>query len=292
MTDETKQSESSEPETIDGEAQEIASTRSEEIPTGANDPDPTPATAGELAVRGPVNPPSAIVPLGAEEVVAGMTAYQELLPKLLDDSDYQAAERGKRFVKKSGWRKIARAFGLSVEIRSQHVERDDEGIPVRANVVARAVHAPTGQFSDGDGGCSTAESRFARSSGRQKLENDLLATATTRAKNRAISDLVGMGDVSAEEVAGGGDGAEIPPWGPEASRGARQTAGNALTYLLDGDREAAKAKIGEIEKAHGGYLPTAVVSGISTAAGIVKARQEPADAEGEGAGKGEEAGGE
>lgn len=290
MTDEKQ---SDEPETIEGSATEVTPAESSppttttEIPTGPNDPDPAPAS---IAVQGPQNPPSAIVPLAAEDVVRGMTAYQELLPQLLTDSDYQTAERGKKFVKKSGWRKIARAFGLSVEIRSQHVERDEEGMPLRANVVARAVHAPSGQFSDGDGGCSTAESRFGKPQGRQKLENDLLATATTRAKNRAISDLVGMGDVSAEEIDGGGGGAPpMPPYGPEASRGARQTCGNALTYLFDGDREAARGEIAKIEEAHGGYLPVSVVSGISTAAAIVKARQEPADAEeGDGDGDGEE----
>ncbi len=250
----------SEAEAIAGEATEV---RSE-------------ADAGEeLALAAPVNPPSAIVPLEAEQVVRGMTAYQELLPKLLVDSDYQAAD-GKRFVKKSGWRKIARAFGLSVEIRSQHVERDGDGVPVRANVVARAVHAPTGQFSDGDGGCSTAESRFAKAKGRQKLENDLLATATTRAKNRAISDLVGMGDVSAEEViASAGSANEPPPWGPVASESARQVCENALSYLHGGDRQGVEETIAEVVRVHGGYLPTAVVSGISTAAAIVKARTEP-----------------
>jgi hypothetical protein len=287
MTDEPKQSKSSEPETIDGEATETTkpASTSVAIPTGASEGEPR-----ALEIAAPANPPSAIVPLDADAVVAGMAAYQDLIPQLLTDSDYQAAGRGKRFVKKSGWRKIARAFGLSVEIRSQHVERDEEGKPLRANVVARAVHAPTGQYQDGDGGCSISEDRFSGPRGNQsKIENDLIATATTRAKNRAISDLVGMGEVSAEEADGGAgiDQPPPPPWGPEASRGARQTCGNALTYLFDGDRDAAKAEIARIEETHGGYLPTAVVSGVTVAAGILKARQEPADSDDKADEKGE-----
>ena len=35
---------------------------------------------------------------------------------------------------------------------------------------------------------------------REVNEHDILATAETRAKNRAISDLVGGGSVSAEEI--------------------------------------------------------------------------------------------
>lgn len=58
-----------------------------------------------------------LTPLDADSVIEGMRAYQDLLPKLLDDSDYQGTGSD-RFVKKSGWRKIARAFNLSVEIVS------------------------------------------------------------------------------------------------------------------------------------------------------------------------------
>lgn len=128
-----------------------------------------------------------------------MAEYQRTVRAVLDASDYQTAERGRRFVKKSGWRKIAKAYGLSLEMLTCTVERDDAGLPTRAEVWIRAI-APNGQRQDADGYCSADESRFQRGGGRQKLENDLRATATTRAKNRAISDLVGMGEVSAEEI--------------------------------------------------------------------------------------------
>jgi hypothetical protein len=149
----------------------------------------------------PVAPAGVMMPFDADEVKDAMSAYQETVRATLAPSDWQGqpGARGS-FVKKSGWRKIAKAFGLSVTRVDDGVERDEEGAPVRAWAVYRAAH-PNGQSQDGDGYCSVDEGRFARSGGRQKLENDLRATATTRAKNRAISDLVGMGEVSAEEVA-------------------------------------------------------------------------------------------
>ena len=175
-----------------------------------------------------------LMPMDTEQVVAGMEAYQDLLPKLLKPSDWQDAGRDGKFVKKSGWRKIARAFNLSVMVVSVRVERDETGLPTRAEAIARA-QAPNGQVSDADGYCSSDEKRFASEKGRQKLENDLRATATTRAKNRAISDLVGMGEVSAEEVDAGASASL-----PLATEQQTNTLGAALNWLLP-PAEAAQA---------------------------------------------------
>ena len=142
--------------------------------------------------------------LPREDVVASFREYQSLCSDLLDKSDWQGIPGGNNsFVKKSGWRKIATAFDLDVQIIKSSVDRAPDGTPLRAEVIARAI-APSGRYMDGDGYCAADEKRFREAKGRQKLENDLRATATTRAKNRAIADLVGMGDVSAEEVSAGG----------------------------------------------------------------------------------------
>jgi len=142
-----------------------------------------------------------LMPFDADEVREAMVAYQRTVAATLDATDWQGTPGGRQsFVKKSGWRKIAKAFGLSVELVEVKVERDSDGTPTRAEAIARAI-APNGQRQDADGYCSVDESRFTGKGGRQKLENDLRATATTRAKNRAIADLVGMGEVSAEEMA-------------------------------------------------------------------------------------------
>lgn len=151
---------------------------------------------GLVAIRPPAGR-EVLMPLEAERVVEGMRRYQRLLRDLLEPSDWQTHDkRGnaleRPFLKKCGWRKIARAFNLSFERISGAVERDEAGSPLRAEVWIRAV-APNGQYGDGDGYCSLDEGRFNSARGRAKLENDLRTTATTRAKNRAVADLVGMG---------------------------------------------------------------------------------------------------
>lgn len=61
------------------------------------------------------------------------------------------------------------------------------GSPDAKRFVQRAI-MPDGRFSDGWGGCTPVEKRFA------KPNHDVPATAETRAKNRACSDLFGIGE--------------------------------------------------------------------------------------------------
>lgn len=208
-----------------------------------------------------------IRPLNVDDLVQSMDDYQALLPRLLSNSDYQDAGRGKRFVKKSGWRKIATAFDLDVQIIRSIVDRDEHGQPQRAEVWARAI-APSGRSMDGDGYCSVDEERFSGPRGnKSKLENDLRATATTRAMNRAISGLVGMGEVSAEEVdAGHGSNQPAgPPFGP-AYVGAGVDVGNAIAALVG--VEHVEEIVGPILK-QAGYMPQIVADTLLAAAAAV-----------------------
>ena len=231
---------------------ELAARENAQAPQRAHgeivDEHPPPAAAGELAHR-PARAEGALMPLPAEQVVAGMRAYQRLLRDLLDPSDWQTHDHNgkaldKPFLKKQGWRKIARAFNLSFERVHAHVEREENGTPRRAEVWIRAV-APNGQYGDGDGYCSADEGRFKSWRGRQKLENDLRSTATTRAKNRATADLVGMGEVSAEEIdpAGAHDEATSAALaaGAPASEELRRAALAALRWLLSDPQAAERA---------------------------------------------------
>jgi hypothetical protein len=153
-------------------------------------PQATPTPTNAVAVRGP------LAPLDLEQTRASMQLYQEGLRALLDESDWQVfhdkdgAER--KFVKKSGFRKIATWFELNLEVTKIEIDRDQNGNPRRARAIARAV-APNGRYADGDGAASLGERTFS------KPENDLPAQATTRAMNRAISNLVGMGAVCLPE---------------------------------------------------------------------------------------------
>lgn len=209
-----------------------------------------------------------IRPLNAEALAESFTEYQQLLPKLLNDSDYQDAGRGKRFVKKSGWRKIATAFDLDVQIIRSIVERDEHGKPQRAEVWARAI-APSGRMMDGDGYCSIDEDRFSGPRGNQsKLENDLRATATTRAMNRAISGLVGMGEVSAEEVSASDDAGPI--WAAPATDTLKRQALDALTEII-GSPALAKQFLNALAQKTDGQLPGIVAAWVSNLPDWIKA---------------------
>lgn len=228
-------------------------------------PEPEPSTA--LAVHAARPTREALTPLDAEQVVAGMQAYQELLPRLLDDSDYQRVG-SRRFVKKSGWRKIARAFNLSVEIVTVRVLRDDHGGPVRAEAICRAI-APNGQVQDGDGYCAIDEDRFSSDRANlSKVENDLRATATTRAKNRAISDLVGMGEVSAEE-ADAGQGTGLPAWAQPADGALLQQAREAVKEIGGAHAPLLGGKIAE---ACHGVLPVSVCHVLAYVQAAIEAK--------------------
>ena len=219
--------------------------------------------------------PLRAMPLG--QVRAAMAEYQDGLQALLDDSDWQSfTDRRdgspKQFVKRSGWRKVATWFGLDLLVRSTLIERvaarvcpkcghayiergTNEGDPQRALVTARAV-APNGRAAEDVGACSLDERRFS------KPEHDLIATATTRALNRATSNLVGMGELSAEEV---GDAEPTPVPLPDWA----QPASDQLLIVM---RAKLGALVGE-QRAHAleraiaeqyGYLPT-VTTGLVTA---------------------------
>jgi hypothetical protein len=252
----------------------------EEIPSEPG-PLPPPAQAVALAPRAPAER-EVLMPLDPAQVVEGMRQYQQLLRDLLEPSDWQTEDKNgnpleRPFLKKSGWRKIARAFNLSFERVHSRVERDEDGSPVRAEVWIRAV-APNGQYGDGDGYCSADEVRFKSWKGRQKLENDLRSTATTRAKNRATADLVGMGEVSAEEIAPASedvDHVRALAAGAPASEELARVAFAALAQLLgrgEPDPTAAR-RVGERIAQDHGYLPVAVGRALCYAATALGAKR-------------------
>lgn len=129
---------------------------------------------------------------GLDTIAESFDAYVALCNRLLTPDDFQAIQ-GREYRKKSAWRKLAVAFGVSCSYLERNYERDDAGRLIRAEVIVRAT-APNGRYMDGLGVCDRLERRFT------KPEHDIPATAATRATNRACSDLFGMGEVSAEEI--------------------------------------------------------------------------------------------
>lgn len=119
-------------------------------------------------------------------------AYQIVTKEILDDGDYQTI-KGKKFKKKSAWRKYARAFNITTEILDKEIVKNDKEMVKDATFIIRAT-LPTGRFADGWGNCSRSEG------GKNHPNHDIPATAMTRATNRAIADLIGAGEVTAEEI--------------------------------------------------------------------------------------------
>lgn len=167
----------------------------------------------------PTDQPRALIDVN--RAVDEWKLYLELTERLLDRSDYQKIGTNK-FKKKSAWRKYAKAFNISAEIIKEEVERGPDGYPIFARVWVRAEE-PSGRYQVADQECHALEKccPVARGQGCTKSGNhrhcapdcdgrihfshpgDITATATTRAKNRAISDLIGAGEVSYEEAEGG-----------------------------------------------------------------------------------------
>lgn len=156
-------------------------------------------------------------------IKAAFAEYQALRMQLLEKSDFQKIGR-REHPKKSAWRKLSTAFGVSLSIVSKDHTREGGRI-VRSEFVCRAT-ASNGRFAEGWGlcdvhekccepGCTKGSGHFhcpARSGEEctgfrhfSHAEHDIPATAETRAKNRAASDLFGMGEVSAEEILGAGE---------------------------------------------------------------------------------------
>lgn len=145
-----------------------------------------------------------------DEALRVWKQYKDLKEKIIEPSDIQKIE-GKDFLKKSYWRKIATFFNLSVEVISESHEQ--VGRTIVWHFTCKAI-ASKGRFAIGVGSCDAYEKatlKDGRYMGYNKNTkswyeakansiHNIRATAETRAFNRAVSNLVGGGEVSAEEV--------------------------------------------------------------------------------------------
>jgi hypothetical protein len=92
---------------------------------------------------------------------------------------------------------------------------------------------------DGTGACTQDEKGFDGKPLARSL-HETRATAETRAKNRAISDLMAFGEVSAEEISDYRDAAEsavVPAPPPPTDKQASYEAIRLLATVLPGDAE-------------------------------------------------------
>lgn len=170
-----------------------------------------------------------------EGAKAFMDNYQELVKALLDNEDYQKIGANSK-KKKSAWRKLATAFNISDEVVSEELKFDDDDNQIiSARYKVRAT-LPNGRSTIGVGSCSIYDkirynatpkhpadketpSNFELRGRFSNAEHDVPSTAHTRAKNRAISDLIGAGEVSAEEMSATGKSKKsVKPIAPKPSK--------------------------------------------------------------------------
>ncbi len=156
-------------------------------------------------------PVEIVAPLDIEKLAEAFKKFEEFKRRLLTKED-SVEIKGRHYLKKSAWRKWALACAVSDEIVT--VER----VPPQGNdadgdfsyrIVVRAFHLPTGRSSIGVAVASRSEKKDWT-----HLEHDIFSLSHTRAKNRSIADLVGGGEVSAEEVVPGETPPPSEPTGP------------------------------------------------------------------------------
>jgi len=149
-----------------------------------------------------------------ERAVQIFRLYEEAKKRLLSEKDViwygkdgkpTGKGEGHPHIKRSGWRKLGRFFGLSCQIleRKKEWAEDSEGRYYIWTYKVRASH-PCGAYQDAEGVCTSRDPFFSKKHGRriEPAEKDIMLKAQTVAFNRAISDLLGSGEVSAEELEG------------------------------------------------------------------------------------------
>jgi len=173
-----------------------------------------------------------IMPAGTvEQALQAFNQYQELKKKLGNADDFQAIKTKdgvKYHPKKSFVRKVQRFFNVSCEIIQDEPLRDEKGQIIAWLAKARAIHMGTGAYQEADGSCGFDEKvdKYGKPDKKRQTIHNIRAHAITRAKNRAILDLVGFGEVSAEEIVGDEYTASATTVEPEP---AQQTDSNLAT---------------------------------------------------------------
>ena len=176
-----------------------------------------------------------------ESLVQSMRIFEKVKSQLLTNQDlYTIRESESPKIRASGWRKLALAFGISDEItREERVVDPSDPAHIMYRFEVRA-YTQANRVATGVGSASSKERKF------QHEEHDLRALAHTRAKSRAIRDLLGGSDSIAEEDSD--LGASQPAIGyPSYSKAVPQTpdADKIRAFWAEhiGDEMASKLKI-------------------------------------------------
>lgn len=120
-------------------------------------------------------------------------AIQAIIDEKLKDCVMEIS--GKKFRKKSYWRAVGFAFKVNLHLIKETPCTNVDNVKDWGYTVVYRATLPNGRSLDGDGSCFASEK-----AANQDTIHNVRAHAHTRAKNRAIADLVGFGEVTAEEV--------------------------------------------------------------------------------------------
>ena len=217
-----------------------------------------------------VNERRPLTPLDIGATKAAQQLYQEGLQQLLDRTEDVTPIRGrggkvKNHVNRSGVSKITTWCSLSTTCQDVVIDRDEDGKALRWRVTVRAT-APDGRVADGVGAFDVKERPSS------KPEHDGLGTAFTRARNRAVMDLVGMGEVSAEEMTAGADTDGVTlAYGPEVDSDVRLKAVSAIQQMWPKVSVPEAEQMLEVIGNALGYLPEAAARTVSGLAWCVRA---------------------
>lgn len=191
-----------------------------------------------------------------DQALARWNEYQGLVKKIVGKTDIQTFRedgKDKSFLKRSGWSKLATYYGVSTSMSSERLFHKHDpktclraAMPdkygdvidcncpvVGARYVVRAT-APNGRTVEGIG-LATFNEKNAKYT---RVEHDLATKAYTRASNRAISAIIGAGEISAEEARVTGEAAGLSIEERDAIKAAWVTAPHdnrdaALAFMRD-----------------------------------------------------------
>lgn len=136
-----------------------------------------------------------------KKATAAWAEFNRLKEALLtkDDQYLVKGQRARLVPTRTGWRKLALFFGVSSDIVEE--KRWERGGQFGYDFMVVAT-APNGQHMVGVGSCDSVDLAKSTKGTLPATEHNVRAKAHTRAVNRAISDLIGGGELSAEEVEG------------------------------------------------------------------------------------------
>ncbi len=130
-----------------------------------------------------------------DRVKYNILAFQKLKSEIMKAGIDKCVIQNKEVLTRAGYDVTALAFNISTS--TEIVDRIIKDKNYEIHVKVRAI-LPNGRFCDGIGVCDSSE--FATGSRITATIHNIESKAATRARNRAIADLVGGGILSKEEL--------------------------------------------------------------------------------------------